>query len=177
MLVSTFIHGYVIWPHVWKRMQTNLKEKEIGARMRQVSTVVMVVGVGCAFPCHLPSTSFGAATAALEGPVPMLVTPPGARMINLHPSCRSTSRRRPTCSAASSPVRPRPRRRRHSCCLGHSWAIRWCSHSPTCSSCCWAVSTIAPGLLLAAAEHVDFLFNTGWSRGFWGCLPRMHLAI
>jgi hypothetical protein len=46
--VSTFIHGYVIWPHA-NQLQ-GMKEKETGARMRQVSTAVMVVGVGCAMP-------------------------------------------------------------------------------------------------------------------------------
>lgn len=38
-------------------------------------------------------------------------------------------------------------------------AIRWCSCSPACSSCCWAASTIAPGLPLAAAEHVVFILG------------------
>ena len=119
----------------------------------------------CAFPCqptlhfiHWCSTLSPRHPAAARAdadhasrrthdrsPVPLAALPPGVR---------------PTCSAASSPVRPRPSRRRHSCCLRHSGAIRWCSRSPACSGCSWAAGTIAPGLPLAAAEHVDFRFYT-----------------
>ncbi len=76
----------------------------------------------CAFPCqptlhfiHWCSTLSPRHPAAARAdadhasrrthdrsPVPLAALPPGVR---------------PTCSAASSPVRPRPRGRRHSCCL------------------------------------------------------------